>query len=67
MSTPNNWQWDSELPQTRRDVLIHGVQIAFGRLYATGNFGEYPNAQLEVARQAAFHIIDKSTQESEKK
>jgi hypothetical protein len=65
MSAPNNWQWDSHLPQTRRDVLIHGVQIAFGRLYATGNFGEYPNTQLEVARQAAFHLIDTATEESE--
>jgi hypothetical protein len=65
MSTPNDWQWDSDLPQTRRDVLIHGVQIAFGRLYATGSFGEYPNPQLEVARQAAFHLIDTVTGERE--
>ncbi len=65
MSTPNDWQWDDSLPQTRRDILIHGIQIALGRIYATGSFGEYPNPQLEVARQAAFHLVDNATRESE--
>lgn len=62
MTTPNNWQYDDTKPQTRRDILIHGVQIAFGRIYASKAFGEYPNQQLEVARQAAFFLIDNYTE-----
>jgi hypothetical protein len=61
MTSPLNWQSDDSKPQERRDVLLHGVQIAFGRLYATEAFGKYPNAQIEVARQAAFHLIDVAT------
>jgi hypothetical protein len=62
MSSPTNWQSDDTLPQDRRDILLHGVQIAFGRLYASGAFGKYPNQELEVSRQAAFYLIDKATE-----
>ena len=62
-STPKNWQPDETQPQDRRDILIHGVQIAFGRIYAAKSFGEYPNDQLEAARQAAFYLIDYATAE----
>lgn len=62
MTTPNNWQFDDTKPQQKRDVLIHGVQIAFGRIYATKAFGEYPNEQLELSRQAAFFLIDNYTE-----
>ena len=58
MTTPNNWQYDDTKPQTRRDILIHGVQIAFGRIYASKAFGDYPNKELEQARQNAFFLID---------
>jgi hypothetical protein len=37
---------------------MHGIQIAFGRIYASGAFGEFPNEALEVARQAAFALVD---------
>jgi hypothetical protein len=57
MTSPTNWMLDTP-QETRRDIVCHGVQIAFGRLYATGQFGDYPNETLEVARQAAFHLID---------
>ena len=57
MTSPTNWNLDTP-DETRRDIICHGVQIAFGRLYASGAYGEYPNANLEVARQAAFHLID---------
>lgn len=60
-STPKNWQSDSTQPQTQRDILIHGVQIAFGRIYAAESFGKYPNDKLEAARQAAFYLIDYAT------
>lgn len=62
MTSPLNWQFDETKPQTRRDILLHGVQIAFGRIYATEAYGKYPNASLEVARQAAFHLIDMATE-----
>ena len=63
MTSPLNWQFDETKPQDRRDILLHGVQIAFGRIYATTAFGKYPNQQLEVARQAAFHLIDMATED----
>jgi hypothetical protein len=62
MTSPKNWQLDETKPQERRDILLHGVQIAFGRIYATEAFGKYPNEQLEVARQAAFYLIDAATE-----
>jgi hypothetical protein len=67
MSSPLNWQWDEDQPQERRDILLHGVQVAFGRIYASGAFGKYPNQELEVARQAAFFIIDQATQRNEER
>jgi hypothetical protein len=62
MTTPKNWELNETQSQQNRDVLIHGVQIAFGRIYATKAFGEYPNQELEVARQAAFFLIDNYTE-----
>jgi hypothetical protein len=59
MTSPNNWKLETP-EESRRDILCHGVQIAFGRLYATGMYGNYPHETLEVARQAAFHLIDKA-------
>jgi hypothetical protein len=62
MTSPTNWKLDTG-EETRRDILCHGVQIAFGRIYATGFYGTYPNDSLEVARQAAFHLIDKAEEQ----
>jgi hypothetical protein len=62
MTSPQNWQFDETKPQDRRDILLHGIQIAFGRIYATEAFGKYPNAQLEVARQAAFYLTGVATE-----
>lgn len=54
-ANPVNWDPESDDP---RDLRMHGVQIAFGRIYATGAFGKFPNESLEVARQAAFALVD---------
>jgi|DEB0MinimDraft_6_1074348.scaffolds.fasta_scaffold05437_2 hypothetical protein len=60
-SSPDNWDYER---LTQRDARLHGVQIAFGRIYASGAFGEYPNDALEVARQAAFALIDHVSSEA---
>jgi hypothetical protein len=54
-ASPVDWNPESNDP---RDKMLHGVQVAFGRIYAGGAFGEFPNEALEVARQAAFALID---------
>lgn len=54
-ASPVNWDPESDEP---RDLRMHGIQIAFGRIYASGAFGEFPNEALEVARQAAFALVD---------
>jgi len=54
-ASPDDWDLDSNHP---RDKMMHGIQVAFGRIYAGGAFGEFPNEALEVARQAAFAIVD---------
>lgn len=59
-ASPDNWDFESNAP---RDKMLHGVQVAFGRIYAGGAFGEFPNEALEVARQAAFALIDHAHRE----
>ena len=54
-ASPDDWNPESDDP---RDKMMHGVQVAFGRIYAGGAFGEFPNESLEVARQAAFALVD---------
>jgi hypothetical protein len=58
-ASPDDWDLESNHP---RDKMMHGVQVAFGRIYAGGAFGAFPNEALEVARQAAFALIDHSFQ-----